>query len=104
MGTIHSFPSTPLVEGGGQPPHDGGMEARVAKLESDMQHVMRTLDEIKVESRLHRETLTRFAGEVNAEFRAVRKEASGDFRILFGALITATLGLAGLMAKGFGWL
>lgn len=27
-----------------------------------------------------------------------------DFRILFGALIAVTLGLAGLMARGFGWL
>jgi len=27
-----------------------------------------------------------------------------DFRLLFGAIIAVTLGLAALMAKGFHWL
>mgnify|MGYP000722284598 FL=1 len=27
-----------------------------------------------------------------------------DFRLIFGAIITVALGLAALMAKGFGWL
>ena len=33
-----------------------------------------------------------------------RKESRSDFRVLFGALIIVVLGLAALMAKGFGWL
>lgn len=92
------------IEYGGGPPHDGGMEARVAKLESDIQHVVRTLDELKADGRAHRDALVRFSSEVNGEFRAVRKEMRDDFRLLFGAIIAVALSLAGLMAKGFGWL
>jgi hypothetical protein len=34
----------------------------------------------------------------------IRDAARTDFRLLFGALIGVALGLAGLMARGFGWL
>lgn len=62
------------------------MEARVAKLEASMEHVQRDIADIK------------------ADLRAIRGEARTDFRLLFAALITVALGLAGLMAKGFHWL
>ncbi|MBF8720213.1 hypothetical protein IRZ56_01160 [Pseudomonas guariconensis] len=62
------------------------MEARIAKLETHVEYIRRDLDVIVDDLREH------------------RKETRSDFRILFGALITATLGLAALMAKGFGWL
>ncbi|MDP2358680.1 MAG: hypothetical protein Q8M31_21855 [Beijerinckiaceae bacterium] len=42
--------------------------------------------------------------EVKEDGRDHRKATDRGFRILFGALIVAALGLAGLMAKGFGWL
>lgn len=42
--------------------------------------------------------------DMRQEFKEVRSEMKNDFLFLFGALITVTLGLAGLMAKGFGWL
>lgn len=96
--------SKPPIAHDGDGPHDGGMEARVARLESDMGHVKSDMAEVKVETRLHREGLTSFSKEVSAEFRAVRKEMQTDFRLLFGALIAVALGLAGIMAKGFGWL
>ena len=62
------------------------MQARVAKLESDVEHMKNTLKEIK------------------DDVREIKRDARSDFRILFGALITVSLGLAGLMAKGFHWL
>jgi hypothetical protein len=41
--------------------------------------------------------------EVRHDIKDVRTHQERDFRLLFGTLITVTLGLAGLMAKGFGW-
>ena len=62
------------------------MEARVAKLEASVDYIQREISELKT------------------EVRGIRSDARTDFRLLFGALIAVALGLAGLMAKGFGWL
>ena len=78
-------PQPPLADGGG-PPHDPGMEARIAKLESANEHIIRELADMK------------------ADIRELRTDAKADFRLLLTAIVSATLGLAGLMAKGFGWL
>jgi len=40
---------------------------------------------------------------VDARFEEVRISARSDFHLLFGSLIASALGLAGMMAKGFGW-
>lgn len=74
------------LEGGGGPPHNGDMEARIAKLETTMEYVQRDL------------------GEIKTDIRQIKDHARTDFRMLFGALIAVALGLAGLMAKGFHWL
>lgn len=50
------------------------MEARIARLEAHVEHIREDVSSIKV-----------------------------DIRILLGMIITGALGLAGLMAKGFGW-
>lgn len=111
MGDVTSLHTGRSVVYGGEPPHDGGMEARVAKLESDMTHVLSALGDIRADGRSHRDGLTAFArdingefGKVNGEFGKVRHEMKVDFRLLFGALIAVALGLAGLIAKGFHWL
>jgi len=69
---------------------DGGMESRIARLEIAVEYIQRDIVEIK--------------GHINA----LRNDVSGirttDFRITFGAIITVALGLAGLVAKGFGWI
>lgn len=64
----------------------GNMEARVAKLESDAEYIKRDIHEIK------------------ESLKDIRSDAKTDFRMLFGVIIAVALGLAGLMAKGFGWL
>ncbi|EAB4925333.1 hypothetical protein FG613_26110 [Salmonella enterica subsp. enterica serovar Muenchen] len=62
------------------------MEARVAKLESDVAHIDSTLQEMK------------------GDMREMRRDLRSDFRILFGALITVAIGLAGIIARGFHWI
>lgn len=78
------------IDNGGEPPDDGAMEARIAKLEAANEYIQRDIKELK------------------DDVRAVRGDISGirttDFRLLFGAIIAVALGLAGIMAKGFHWL
>jgi hypothetical protein len=61
------------------------MEARVAKLEASVAHIERDIAEIKL------------------DLREIRQEFRQEFKIVYAFIITATLGLAGLMAKGFQW-
>lgn len=93
MSNIRSFPDNKTAEilarleklgvaKTGGPPYDGGMEARLSKLEATMNYVQRDIAELKTDVRAIRTT---------------------DFRLLFGAIIAVALGLSGLMAKGFGW-
>ena len=72
--------------GEGPPSGGGGMEPRIAKLESDVGHIQDDVREIKI------------------DIRGMRNDAKEDFRILFGAIIVVALGLASLMGKAFGWL
>lgn len=58
------------------------MEARIAKLESAAHHIQSDIAKIKIDIR----------------------ELRSDNKILLGMIIAASLGLAGIMAKGFGWL
>lgn len=62
------------------------METRIAKLESDVDHIKTNI------------------GDIKTDIKELRNHQRTDFRTLFGALIIAGLGLASLMAKGFGWL
>ena len=58
------------------------MEARIAKLENEAHQIQSDIAEIKTDVR----------------------ELRSDNKILLGMIIAASLGLAGIMAKGFGWL
>ena len=59
---------------------------RVARLEAAVEHIQSDTADIKM------------------DIREIKRDAKTDFRLLFGALITMAVGLAGLMAKGFNWL
>ena len=63
-----------------------GMEARVARLESDVDYIKRDI------------------GEIKNDLKEIKQDMRSDFRIIFGALIATALGLAGLMARGFHWI
>ncbi|MBB5047522.1 hypothetical protein HNR60_002279 [Rhodopseudomonas rhenobacensis] len=72
-----------------QPPDGGGtfdgMGPRIAKLEAAVEHIQRDI------------------GDIKTDLRTLRDNARGDFRLLFGAIISVAVGMAGLMAKGFHW-
>jgi hypothetical protein len=69
------------------------MESRVARLEVRVEHIERDIGEIKADARSMRQTLERLHDRMDS-----------DFRITWAGIIGSALGLAGLMAKGFGWL
>jgi len=58
----------------------------VARLEAAIDHIQRDIAEIKTDARL------------------LRQRVESDFRITWAGISALGLGLAGLMAKGFGWL
>lgn len=74
----------PAFKSGGS---DGsGIEARIAKLEASVEHIQKD------------------AADIQTDLRTIRDNARIDFRLLFGAILSVSLGLAGLMARGFHWL
>lgn len=75
----------PLKSGDGGGTFDG-MDARVKALETHVEYIRRDI------------------GEMRTDVRDLRTEAHRDFKLIFGAIIAVSLGLAGLMAKGFKWL
>jgi hypothetical protein len=95
------FPGKPQNDGnvasGGSGPHDPSMEARVAVLEQIAKQTAETLAGIKTD-------LTSIRTDLKTGLDATRDRHDRDFRLTFGVIITAALGLAGLMAKGFKWL
>ena len=84
------------LAGGGGPPHDPRMEARVAVLEEIAAATKQAVAGLQQEVRDLR-------AETSRRDDALRDAIETDFRILFGAIITVALGLATLMAKGFHW-
>ncbi|MBY7926306.1 hemolysin XhlA family protein [Vibrio fluvialis] len=82
---VTSFPGNHFGNKSGNGGGDG-LEARVAKLESSVEYIQRDIADIKT------------------DIKEIRHNQRSDFRTLFGALISVALGLAALMAKGFGWL
>lgn len=63
-----------------------GIEPRVARLEASVSHIESDIRDIKT------------------DIKDLRKADESNFRIIFSAIIATALTLAGLMAKGFGWL
>lgn len=76
---------TTQLGGGGGPPSNA-LEARIAKVESSVEHIEKDI------------------AEVHNDLRSLLEQGFKYFLITWGGLIAATLGLAWLMAHGFGWL
>jgi hypothetical protein len=89
---------------GGEPPHDGGMEARVAKLEAAVEHIQNDVAEIKAEMREMRNAWLSFKDDVNKEFTAVRNEMKNDLKWTIGTSVGIGIALFVALSKGFGWL
>ncbi|MBE3263139.1 hypothetical protein IM264_10330 [Enterobacter cloacae complex sp. P34C] len=69
------------------------MDGRVARIESDISYIKRDIQDLKGDIK-----------DVRSDIRDIRTDMRTDFRITFGALIAVALGLAGIMARGFGWM
>ncbi|GAL29685.1 hypothetical protein JCM19239_6033 [Vibrio variabilis] len=84
------------------------IEARVAKLESDVEYIKKDIADIKLgmsEMRVElKSDISELRTELKGDIGEIRTHQRSDFKLLFGTLITITLSLAGIMAKGFGWL
>lgn len=72
---------------------DASMDGRVARIESDISYIKRDIQDLKGDIK-----------DVRGDIRDIRTDMRTDFRITFGALIAVALGLAGIMARGFGWM
>lgn len=96
-------PGRPPIAPGGGGGDNGGMNERIARLEAIAESTDRRLTTIEGDLRAFAgETRTEF-GKVREEFGKVRSEMKVDFRLTWTGLILGFLGIAGLMAKGFGW-
>jgi hypothetical protein len=49
-------------------------------------------------------SIERDIAEIKIDGRSLRDRVERDFRITWAGIMALGLGLAGLMAKGFGWL
>ena len=83
MGTISNLrPGDQALAGDGGGPHDPHMEARVAKLESTCEHILRELVEMK------------------QDVRELRKNSRADFYWMLGGFAA----MLAVMAHGFHWI
>lgn len=77
----------------GEPSESRTMEARIAKVEAGIEHLVRETQSLRADMR-----------DVRAEVRDIRAEHRADFRLTWGGMIALALGLAAMMAKGFKWI
>lgn len=92
MGSVHHLSNALKSQGlrlGGDPPDNGDMEARLAKLEVSTDYIQRDVKELREDMR-----------SMRSDIHSIR---TTDFRLIFGVIISVALGLAWLMAKGFKW-
>ena len=73
----------------GGPGDNGGMEARVAKLEAAVEHIQRDISDIRTDIR-----------DIRGELRGVHSAMRTHFYWMIGAFAA----VLAVMAKGFGWL
>ena len=94
MGIVHDIPSRlKRLDHGGGGGDNGGMNARLSSLEAATEHIKLDIGELRHDVR-----------ELRVDMRDLRTDARSDFRLIFGSMIAGGIGLAGLMAKGFGWI
>ena len=92
------------IEDGDQRGYPADMEARLRVLEEIAAGTKIILAEIRADQRAMRSEMTAGFTSVRAEIAAVDQRRERDFRLTFGAIITATLGMAYLIARTAHWL
>jgi outer membrane murein-binding lipoprotein Lpp len=74
-----------------------GLEARVAELEATTEHIQSDVSDLKIEVRALR-------ADLKSEVTKLRSEFRGDFRLMFGAILTVVMGMVGMLVKIFGFV
>jgi hypothetical protein len=92
------------VEGGADRDYPADMEARVRVLEEIAAATKAVLAEIRADQRAMRTEMTAGFAAMRTEMTTMEQRRERDFRIAFGAIITATLGLAYRIAHTAHWL
>ncbi len=93
-----------IVEGPERKDYPVSMEARVAVLEALLAQVSATLTEMRKEAHDFRMEMHAEMRDFRTDMRDLRRIHDRDFRITFGAIITATVGLAALIAHVAHWI
>jgi hypothetical protein len=62
------------------------------------------IDDLSARLAISLESRTKAVGRLDRKSATLRSGARADFRLLFGAIIATSLGLAGLIAKSAHWL
>lgn len=88
----------------GTAPSDNPMEARIARLESDVSHIQTDVADMKVDLRSLRDKLDDLSVRFSGKFDELRGEMHSTRVWGFGLFITMTGTMLTVMARGFGWL
>jgi len=92
------------LQSGGGNGTGGGMETRVAKLESDVEHIKNDIAEIKVDIRDMRGMFVKVNDKIDNNFNHLNDKIDNNFKWLLATMGGFALLLLGAMAKGFGWI
>ncbi len=109
------WPDRDSVASGGSPPHDPGMDARVAVLEQIAKETREALAGLRSDLRSEigglrseigglRSEMIAMRTELKGEIAGLRNDARGDFRWLLTLMIGFGAGILGLLGRGFHWL
>ncbi|MFC4729502.1 hypothetical protein [Coralloluteibacterium thermophilus] len=80
------------------------MEARVAKLEAHVEHILEDVREIKQDVRGLRKDVAQEFSDVRGSISRMSEKADTRFVWLISAYGAGFMILLGVMAKGFGWV
>jgi hypothetical protein len=100
---VFDMPDTP-IEPGGQRGYPDDMEARLRVLEEIAASTKAILAEMRADQRAMRSEMTAGFTSLRSEMITLDQRRERDFRLTFGAIITATLGMAYLIAHTAHWL
>jgi hypothetical protein len=92
------------IEPSGERGYPRDVESRLRVLEEIAAATKEALSEGRAEARALRGEMNARLAALEAEIDAMDERRERDFRILFGTIITTTLGLAWLIAHSAHWL
>ena len=83
---------------------DGDMEARLARLESDVTHTRSDIADIKSDIRTLRDRIDALSVDLNTKFAALKDEIHSAKIWTLLLYFALAAGMYATMARGFGWI